>query len=322
MTGVTAVAAVNIAGKRARARRDDLLDDPLSPPEDVTHHDIATADGGSVHVVDTGAGQPVVLLHGVTLQWWVWSAVIRMLRADHRVIAWDMRGHGRSVAGRRGVSLEACADDLTAVLETFDLRDAIVVGHSMGGMVLGRFVVQSADVARDRVGGAVFLATSCNSLSRRGIAGGLVAMAKHLATVTRAGITRPRLTYDWHEGELSAAMVRMAFGPRATGRMIDDVRRMLAEMPPQSLMEAADAVATHDVSRDLAGFAAPTVVVVGDKDRLTPPVHATAIVKAMPHASLRVLPGIGHQVMQEAPDEVVAAVSAVAAEVVSAPLRR
>ena len=73
-----------------------------------------------LHAVVTGTGPPVVLLHGVTLQWWVWSAVIRLLRSDHRVIAWDMRGHGESKAGTRGVTLEACADDLAQILIELD----------------------------------------------------------------------------------------------------------------------------------------------------------------------------------------------------------
>lgn len=312
--GVAGVAAVNRYGHRLRDRHDAVLDDPLAPPADVTHHRIPTADGGTIHVVDTGGeGRPVLLLHGVTLQWWVWSAVIRLLRLDRRVLAWDMRGHGESLAGDRGAVLEACADDLAEVLVALDLRDAVVVGHSMGGMALGQFVVRCPDVLAERVGGTVFLATSASAVSSRGVGAGLVGVARAVSDVAGAALRNPRLAYHWKDTDVSAALVSAAFGPRATSRMIDDVRRMLADMAPQRMAEALASIVGHDVTDGLSGLRAPTAIVVGTKDRLTPPVHAALLERLIPHAQLRVLPGIGHQVMQEAPEEVVAAVAAVAA---------
>lgn len=308
--GLAGAAAVNRYGHRLRDRHDALLDDPLAPPTDVTHHRVPTADGGTLHVVDTGGGgRPVLLLHGVTLQWWVWSSVIRVLRRDHRVLAWDMRGHGESLAGDRGVALDACADDLAEVLAALDLRDAVVVGHSMGGMALGQFVVRCPEVLAERVGGAVFLATSASAVSRQGVGAGLVGVASAVSDVAGATLRNPRLTYHWKDTDLSAALVGAAFGPRATSRMIDDVRRMLADMAPQRLAEALASIVAHDVTDGLSGLRAPAAVVVGSKDRLTPPVHAALLKRLLPHAQLRVLPGIGHQVMQEAPEEVVAAVA-------------
>ena len=105
--GTIAAAAATAAGLgvRARGRRiantvDPELDPLLEAPEEgVSHHRIPTFDGGAVHVAELGQGPPVVLCHGVTLQWTVWSPLLRLLADDHRVIAWDMRGHGESPAG-------------------------------------------------------------------------------------------------------------------------------------------------------------------------------------------------------------------------------
>lgn len=187
MVAIATIGGTKIAGRAVRARHDATLDDPLSPPTDLVEHQLRGTDGARIHVVDTGgAGPPVVLLHGVTLQWWVWSAVIRSARANHRVLAWDMRGHGESVAGTDGVSLEACARDLEILLTELGLTDAVIVGHSMGGMVLGRFALQAPQVMRDRVAGVVFLATSGASVSLKGLAGGMVAMAGGVAGIARA----------------------------------------------------------------------------------------------------------------------------------------
>lgn len=302
---VAGVVAIEARGSRLRRRRDDVADADLAPPQDVTHLTVPTRDGGELHLVEAGSGRPVLLLHGVTLQWWVWSAVIRRLRTRYRVLAWDMRGHGRSVAGRDGVTMAAMATDVATVIEHLDLNDVIIVGHSLGGMVTGRFAVQHRDVLEARVGALLFLATSAASLAVKGIDGGLAALSAMLPIAGRAAVRNPSLAYGWPDTNLSAAMVSAAFGHRATARMIDDVRRMLAECPPRTLAEAGAAIAQHDVRAALGATAVPTTVVVGDEDRLTPPPHARTLAAIIAHSDLVELHGVGHQVMQEAPDELV-----------------
>jgi pimeloyl-ACP methyl ester carboxylesterase len=309
LVGVAGALATRSVGQRVRRSSEPAIDDELAAPTDVTHHDLATHDGGSLHVVEAPGGErPVVLLHGVTLQWWVWSAVIRLLRGRHRVLAWDMRGHGRSRAGSDGVTLEAAATDLVTALEQLDVRDAIVVGHSMGGMVLGRFSVQHRDVLAERVAGRVFLATSAASLSIKGFSGGLVALAGLLASTSRAGLRNPRVLYPWKDTDLSLALLRPVFGRRVTARMAEDVRQMLSEVPAGTLAEAGASIAGHDVTGELGEVDGPTLVVVGEHDRLTPPSHAKALVRLVAGARLLELRGVGHQVMQEAPEQLVEAI--------------
>ncbi|MCC6224863.1 MAG: alpha/beta fold hydrolase [Microthrixaceae bacterium] len=313
MVGLAGFVGISMAGSRIRRRHDEALDALLDPPEDVDHRTIPTHDGGELHLIDTGNGRPVLLFHGVTLQWWVWSSAIRLLRDRYRVIAWDMRGHGRSVAGTEGVSLGAAAADVETVLETLDLRDAIIVGHSMGGMVQGRFAVDRPEVLAERVGGMLFLATSAASLSVKGLAGGLAALSTVLERGGRALIRRPQLAYSWGDTDVSAVLVRLAFGRRATARMVDDVRRMLAECTPRTLGEAGTTIAEHDLRRCLGPLPVPTMVVVGDEDRLTPPPHARVLARLVSNAELVELRGIGHQVMQEAPAELVGLIDKLAA---------
>lgn len=313
--GVAGTVAVKTVASRVRRSSDRELDTELGAPDDVSHIEVPTHDGGSVHVVDApGEGRPIVLLHGVTLQWWVWSALIHRLRGRHRVVVWDMRGHGRSRAGSEGVTLEAAATDLVAVLEQLDLRDAIVVGHSMGGMVLGRFSVQHTDVLAERVAGRVFLATSAASASIKGLAGGLVALAGMLVPLSKAGLRNPRLAYPWRDSDLSVAMLRPVFGSHPTARMVEDVRQMLAEVSTQTLAESGASIASHDVRKELGAVDGPAVIVVGDEDRLTPPSHATALTELIPGSRLVRLPSIGHQVMQEAPDLLADAIERFSAE--------
>lgn len=317
LVGVAAVGGVRVTGRRLRALADPALDDPLAPPTDVVHHQIETDDGGSLHVVDTGpaadgGSRPVVLMHGITLQWWVWSAAIRLLRDRHRVLAWDMRGHGRSRAGTDGATLEAAARDVARMIDVLELDDVILVGHSMGGMVIGRFAADHHRLLHERVTGLVFVATSAAPMAQAAVVGGLSALAGLAGRLAAASTKRPRFSYPWHEGDLSAVLVATAFGKHPTARMIDDVRRMEMEMSTADMAEAAASIATHDVREDLRQVDVASVVVVGTHDKLTPPVHARELHRLVRGSELHTLAGIGHQVMQEQPEAIVAAVEAVA----------
>lgn len=314
LAGVALTAlGVGLAGRRVRMREAPALDAELVPPDDVDHVRLRTGDGGSLHVAMTGDGPPVVLLHGITLQWWVWSAVIRRLRTRHRVIAWDMRGHGESHPGDRGVSLTAASDDLALMLDHLDVRDAVVVGHSMGGMCLGRFAVDHHALLHERLRGAVFLATSAAPVGLPRPWGGAAAYSGRIAArAERALVAGERLLYRWPDTNLSIVLLRAAFGARPTARMVEDTRRMLSEVAPRTIAEGWATISRHDVREELRKLDVPTVAMTGDRDLLTPVAHAHGIVDVVPGAELWVLRGVGHQVMQEDPDAVVRAVERLA----------
>jgi pimeloyl-ACP methyl ester carboxylesterase len=301
--GLTVLAggtAVRMAGRRVRRAHDDTIEQYLGVPDDVTHHHLRTTDGAELHVVETGRGTPIVLLHGVGLQWWVWSAQFRLLHGRHRVIAWDMRGHGASTVGADGVTLDAVADDLVVVLRELDLHDAVVVGHSMGGMALAQFCATHHEVLVERIRGLLFLATSAAMIDAESLVGALIGLANIVSRLTGDGA---RLRYGWRDTNLSAVLVRGAFGRRVSGAAVEDVRRMMSELAPEVAAAAGRTIAAHDVRDALSHVDVPTTVVVGSADRLTSVAHAKVIAAEVRGAQLHVLDGVGHQVMQEAPDE-------------------
>lgn len=307
LAGLAGTAAVRLAGRKVRRASDPEMDELLGVPGPVQHHHLRTADGAVLHVAEQGRGTPVVLLHGVGLQWWVWSAQFRTLGARHRVIAWDMRGHGNSTVGTDGITLEAIADDLAALMEQLDLHQAVVVGHSMGGMALARFCADHHDVLDRRVAGLMFLATSASTIDADTMIGAVVGLANILSRLTGDGA---RFRYGWRDTDLSAVLVRGAFGPRVSGRAVADVRHMMSELPGEVAAAAGRSIAGHDVRADLGHVDTPTSVVVGAADRLTSVRHAKVIAELVRGAELHVLPHVGHQVMQEAPGELDALIEA------------
>lgn len=104
---------------------------------------------------DHGAGQPVVLIHGYPLDGSSWEKqTAALLEAGHRVITYDRRGFGRSSKPTDGYDYDTFAADLKTVLDTLDLRDAVLVGFSMGTGEVGRYL---GTYGSERVDKAVFL---------------------------------------------------------------------------------------------------------------------------------------------------------------------
>ncbi|MEV7429898.1 alpha/beta hydrolase [Nocardioides sp. NPDC092400] len=110
-----------------------------------------------VHVDDTGGtGRPVVLIHGWPLSAESWKDQVGALSAaGHRVVAYDRRGFGRSDKPRGGYDYDQLADDLAGVLDELDLRDVTLVGFSMGGGEVARYVARHGE---ERLHSVVFAA--------------------------------------------------------------------------------------------------------------------------------------------------------------------
>ncbi len=299
--GVGAVAlhfAERDAASRIRARHDDDLDPLYVLPDGVTHLDVPTHDGGSVHVLKAGAGRPLVLLHGVTLAAEVWAPLFHLVRDRFTIYALDVRGHGQSIVGSDGIGRRAAAHDLATVLDTLDLDDAIVVGHSMGGMIIGEFCGAHPDVLDARVGGLLFCNTATANLVPPAVLGPVLAGGRRLAARTASGHPLPRVPAD-----RNLVMSRVAFGANPSGAAVEQVSRLGLAVDPTRYVGLWVDLLDLDTRAALAGVRQPASVLVGSRDMLTPVPHAKRIVAALPDPELHVLAGAGHQIMQERPRE-------------------
>ena len=291
------------AARRVRTRVDPQLDDALFDlPDGVTHSDVPTHDGGSVHLVEIGEGRPLVLLHGVTLAAEVWAPIMHLASDRFRVIALDVRGHGQSVVGDDGVGRIAAAHDLATVLTTLDLHDAIVMGHSMGGMILGRFAGDFPEVLRERVAGLVFMDTAVSQLFPPGVGRVLDRFGKSVLAREAAGAKPPPIHPD-----LELLGTRMAFGRNPSGKAVQVTTRLGHDLSDEYRSKLWIDLYDTDNRDGLAKVTQPATVIVGSVDALTPVWAARRIMANLRDGELLVLPGAGHQCMQERPHEVVEA---------------
>ncbi len=267
-----------------------------------------SADGARLHVeVHGDEGAPaVVLAHGWTCSTAFWAAQIRELAGDHRVIAYDQRGHGRSPAARTH-STTALADDLVAVLGAALApgERAVVAGHSMGGMTI------MAAAARPEFAEHAAAALLCSTGSGR-----LAAEARVLPL--RPGRARTRLT-----GAVLGARAPLGpvtpvarkilkyatMGPGSAPDKVEACARIVHACPTRVRHAWSEVLAGLDLDADVARLTVPTAVIGGTHDRLTPVVHARKLAAALPHCvGLTELTGMGHMTPIEAPEAVTAAV--------------
>lgn len=265
---------------------------------------VATPDGAELAVTVAGApgGHTVVLSHCWMGSRAVWGPVARRLvDSGHRVVLYDQRGHGASSVGERTLSLPMLGDDLRAVLEATDARDAVLVGHSMGGMSVQSYVAEHPVDFKERARGVVLVATAAKvplrPMSARAIERGM-----------RRGAS-PRTS----RGTLGYAVSRAAFGRSARRADVELTMHGVAHTANVARVGLMAAMSSMDLRSALGSVDVPVTVLVGTRDLLTPPRLARTLAAGIPGARLVVLPGAGHMLPFEAPDTVIEAVEAIGA---------
>ncbi len=259
---------------------------------------VATDDGGEIHVVERGSGTPVLLVHGVTLSVDVWAYQLRDLADRHRVVAMDQRGHGRSRPGTAGYGFERLGSDVLAVLDALDLQRAIVVGHSMGGMVVLQLAAEHPAALTRRVAGLVLVATSGGPVTRLP---GWDAVITVLSPGIEHGLARSenkgRLLSP--TGNLAYLSSRLAFGACPVPAQVELTRQMARAISPLTVAGLWASVLGFNTHDSLGTIDLPVLVVVGTQDHLTPPWNARRLMAVLPRATLLELAGCGHMVMLE-----------------------
>ncbi len=305
-------AGAGVLVQRRHTRR--IADDPeraiLEAPLAGRPLSVVSSDGTELHVEVFGAEEAptLVLLHGWTEALRYWIYVIRELSDQFRIVAYDLRGHGRSGRAPGGdYSLARFGDDLEAVLEATvpEGERAVVAGHSLGGMSIAAWA-EHHDVS-SRVSGAALLFTGIGGLVGGQLVVHVPRFAQALADpVARYAFLGARRSLPRVSTPVSYAAIRyVAFGPTATPAEVAFFERMLVSCPPDVRSKVGLAMQEMDLYHVLPRLTVPTLVMDGENDRLTPPSHARRIAEELPNLfELIVLPDTGHMGPLERPDDV------------------
>ncbi len=250
---------------------------------------VTTSDGIEIFYKDWGQGQPIVFSHGWPLSADDWDGqMLFFLQHGYRVIAHDRRGHGRSSQTPVGHDMDHYADDLAALTEALDLKDAVHVGHSTGGGEVARYIGRHGT---KRVAKAVLISAVAPLMVRTdGNPGGLpIEVFDGLRAAVASN--RPQFYKD-------LTMPFYGFN-RPDAKVSEGIRDhwwlhgMMGSI--HAHYEGIKAFSETDLTDDLKKFDVPTLVMHGDDDQIVPIDAAGRLsAKIVPNAELKVYPGFPH----------------------------
>ncbi len=248
-------------------------------------------DGGSIYTVTRGTGPTILFSHGVTITSRVWVKQFETLPdLGIRVVAFDHRGHGESRAGSSGHSVQNLAADMRTVIETLDLRDVMLVGHSMGGVAAQAFALEYPDVVAQRLRGLVLLSTLAKTS---------VSASRQLQCLAERITGSFDLRQVMNRPSLGTVFARVGFGREPLASQVELNRQMLAGCDSATAREATSALLGLDLTAELRDLDAPTLVIGGTSDVITPPAESRRLAQLIPGARLELVPGAGHMIMLE-----------------------
>ena len=262
-----------------------------------------SANGIRLHYDLTGKTGPlVVLTHGLGGRLDFFAPHVEALTAHHRVLRWDLRGAGRSEKPPGPYAPELFATDLAALLDRLGERSAYIVGHSGGGVVAQRFALDFPT----RTLGLVLASTSSE------VGAKATAAWNHLAdTIERSGF-----------GSADRDPDPRGFGPAFVAAHPDVVRELAQwtrENDPRAYAASARAFSAYNWTEDLARLTAPTLIIQGLADQMTPPGGSVILSRRMPRSRLLMVPDAGHNLPIEMPVLFTAAILAFLAGLELAP---
>jgi pimeloyl-ACP methyl ester carboxylesterase len=313
--------AVALTGRYAIAPLVGLGAGP-PPLNEESSEDITAGDGTRLHVrtLRRGAGPVVVLIHGWTLDSSVWSYAQQELPGDCELMAWDLRGLGKSSAAPSGdYSLDAMAADLRQVIKPIAGRPILLVGHSIGGMICQTF----ARLYREELGPAVRGMVVCetthtNPLRTARLAPLWRALQKPLiepllhVTVWMSPLVRIMNVMSYLNGTTHLTTRITSFAGTQTWRQVDLAARLSSFASPAVAARGMLAMLRFDESRELPQLGVPVLVIAGANDRLTVREAGEAIASTAPRGELAVIDPAGHLSILERHGAVNSAISSFA----------
>lgn len=275
-----------------RAKLRYPMDIYLSEPEGEEGF-IEREDGTQIRYVTAGSGQPIVLAHGYGVSLAGWNVLgADLVQKGYQVISFDQRGHEKSTIGSEGIGSQQMASDYKAVLEHFDVKDGVILGHSMGGFLLQVFMLTYPEVVKDRLKGAILMATFAGDVNRDN------AQNKFQIPLIKSGILISLTKMDL----FGIPFVNSLTGDHCDMGMVRGMLQVFNRVNHKALVPILQALVDESYYDRLGEIDLPVKIIVGELDKTTPPFHANDMAAGIQGASLTRIPGKGHMLNWEAPD--------------------
>lgn len=240
-----------------------------------------TVKGNRVCYFDEGMqdGPSLLFIHGFPFNKEMWKKQLTAFAETHRVIAYDVRGHGGSAPGSVEFSVAQFADDLILFMDVMDLDKAAICGLSMGGYIAMNVIEKN----HERLSALILCDTQCNADSTE-------AREKRMKTIASIRLNGLKKYAD--------EMVNNLFAPASLNTMPEEVsfiKDSILHTNPDSVCKTLQALANRkDSCADLAKTKIPVLIMVGREDKITPPEAAKKMHELIPGSAFEIIDGAAH----------------------------
>lgn len=228
-----------------------------------------------------GRRPTIVFVNSLGTDFRIWRDVIVRLAGDCAVVTYDLRGHGLTEVGQRPYTMELLADDLAALLDHLGVQQAIVCGVSVGGVIAQQLYHRRPDLVQGLI--------LCDTLPR---IGDDAFWNARIAAIEADGI----------ESIADAILERWFTDEFRHGPEFPGYRAMLSRQPRDGYIATCIALRDCDLAPLVARITVPTICVVGDHDRSTPPRAVADFARAIPGARFELIEDCGHIPSIEQPE--------------------
>ncbi|NHM26381.1 alpha/beta hydrolase [Desulfofundulus sp. TPOSR] len=223
----------------------------------------------------TGREPLMIFVHGAGGSSRRWSAQLEALKGLYRAVALDLPGHGQS-GGKPLASITEYAELVAGFVDALHSRKFVLAGHSMGGAIALEFTLCHAE----KLQGLILVGTGARLRVNPQVLG------------TLAG------------GELPLHNINNLFGSAVPQSLVQSFRREMEELPAALYLADYQACDSFDRMSDIQKIKVPTLIIVGDEDKMTPVKYAQYLNNQIANSRLKIIYGAGHMTMLEKPREV------------------
>jgi len=272
----------------------------LSKPIEGKSEFVKMPDDTSIYTITSGSGKTTILFaHGYGFTNIEWNIIVKSLtKMNYKTIVFDQRGHGKSTIGKDGISSSAMASDYKNLIQYFNLENCILVGHSMGGFLSMKFLLDNPNMQHKNIKSCILMATFAGDINKNNFQNRLQ------LPLIKSGLLLKLIKWK---------PIATLFGKSLLGNNPDpEIIRLIPEVFQQQnhkqLIPILKAFANESYYNRLKEITIPCAIIIGDKDTTTPPFHTNDIVKGIPNTTRIDIKGKGHCLNAEAPNDIIEAI--------------
>ncbi|MEM1677221.1 MAG: alpha/beta hydrolase [Nitrososphaerota archaeon] len=245
-----------------------------------------------------GEGRPLVLIHGAWASHEWWRMQIPELSKYYKVVAMDVRGHGKSARLEKPTTVEKLAEDLDMLLDHLKVDEVVMIGWSMGGMISTQYYFMHPEKVK-----ALILLASRLFKRPRMLLEAYLRVWREMLTVFM-----DFADYEGFESTKYEDFVRRelekSFHPNTPREVIEWAVRDLTENRRRDYLNLVKTLSRYDASKKLGEIKVPTLIIAGDRNDTVPLDYLKRAKEMIPNSKLIILEGYGHYFLLEAPERV------------------